>query len=135
MLDIIYWFLGGENKDPMWYSASDGGLDGMIIGFSWMVGISFVVSAFFYFFICRKVEYALRRNWILFGGINMIAVAVFLWFIIANVSQQPTLIDGLCYDRIGVFSFLNGLIYAPIFYFISSILFKRFSKFAIYIPF
>lgn len=134
MLEVFYdWFLGGENKDIMWFSTADGGLDAMSIGFGWMLGVTAVVTVIFYFVICRRAAKATLRNWLIFGAINAVAVFFCVWIIVANISEQEGL-DGLWYDKVFLFSFINGLLYGTLFYILISLVVKRFTVNASHLP-
>ncbi len=125
-MEAFYFFFEDLNNWSVWDEK------GYLIGFLILILTTLLFTLIYYLYLGRKnMKYATVGKWFFFGVLNIIVV------FIGTLLIEGITVFNLAFDtfffEIWLFAIINA-IYAFIFYFIFSLVLKRFSIFPKYIP-
>ena len=125
-MEAFYFFFEDLNNWSVWDEK------GYLIGFLILLATSLFFTLLYYLYFGRKsMKYATVGKWFLFGVLNMIIV--FISTLLIEGVAVFNLAFGNFFFEIWLFAMINAL-YAFVFYFLYSLIFKRFSIFPKFIP-
>lgn len=125
-MEAFYFFFEDLNNWSVWDEK------GYLTGFLILLITTLFFTLLYYLYFGRKnMKYATVGKWFLFGLLNMIVVFIGTLFIEGIAVFD--LAFGDFFFEIWLFTMINAL-YAFVFYFIFSLIFKRLSIFPKYIP-